>query len=72
MAGYAPRISTDRFGNKYQVIGCKDKKETGFPKGYIELGNKLYKLEPSKANKDGIDVWIKVTEVKKRSTNASM
>ncbi len=72
MAGYSPRISTDRFGNKYQVIGCKDKKETGFPKGYIELGNKLYKLEPSKANKDGIDVWIKVTEVKKRSINASM
>lgn len=72
MAGYAPRINTDRFGNKYQVIGCKDKKETGFPKGYIELGNKLYKLEPSKANKDGVEVWIKVTEVKKRSTNGSM
>lgn len=65
-------VKTDRFDNPYQVIGCKDLKGTGFSKGYVELGGKLYKLEPSKASKDGVEVWIKVTQVKKRSTHSSM
>ena len=65
-------ISTDKFGNAFQVIGCKDPKATGFPKGYVELGGKLYKLEPSVAKKDGVEVWIKVTAVKKRPTSSSM
>jgi hypothetical protein len=72
MSAYKPRINNDRFGNPYQVIGCKDKKGTGFPKGYVELGAKLYKLEPSDAKKDGVDVWIKVTQVKKQPQNSSM
>lgn len=71
MSGFKQRVSTDRFGQAYQVIGCKDKKGTGFPKGYIELKGKLYKLEPSNANKDGVDMWIRVTEVKK-TAGASM
>lgn len=66
------RISTDRFGNAYQVVGCRDKKGSGFPVGYVELGGKLYKLEPSPANKEGVDMWVKVTAVKKRSTASSM
>lgn len=65
------RISTDRFGNPYQVIGCKDKKGNGFPSGYVELGGKLYKLEPSSSNKEGVDMWIRVTQVKKQN-NQSM
>lgn len=64
-------IKTDRFGNPFQVIGCRDKKGNGFPVGYVELGGKLYKLEPSQANKDGVDTWIRVTAVKKQ-TAASM
>lgn len=66
MAQGNQRVSLDRFGNNYQVIGCKDKKETGFPKGYIELKGVLYKLEPSEAKKDGVDYWVKVTEMKKQ------
>mgnify|MGYP000364261049 CR=1 FL=1 len=65
MAGQR-NASLDKFGNKYTVVGCKDKKGDGFPKGYIELSGKLYKLEPSKSNKEGVDVWIRVTEVKKQ------
>lgn len=66
------RISTDKFGQPYQVIGCKDKKGTGFPVGHVELGGKLYKLEPSKANKDGVEMWIRVTQVKKQAQHKSM
>jgi hypothetical protein len=72
MATNKQYIKTDRFNNPYQVIGCKDPKDTGFPKGYVELGGKLYKLEPSKANKEGVDVWIKVTQVKKQAQHSSM
>ena len=72
MSAYKPRITNDRFGQPFQVIGCKDKKDTGFSKGYVELGGKLYKLEPSKATKEGVEVWIKVTQVKKQAQNSSM
>lgn len=65
-------VSNDRFGNPYQVIGCKDKKGTGFAKGYVELGGKLYKLEPSESKKDGVESWIRVTQVKKQAQNTSM
>lgn len=71
MAGQA-RISTDRFGNPYQLIGCKDKKGNGFAQGYIELGGKLYKIEPSVAQKDGVEFWVKVTQVKKQNKATSM
>lgn len=62
------RISTDRFGNPYQLVGCKDKKGNGFASGYIELGGKLYKIEPSEAQKEGVMYWVKVTQVKKQSS----
>lgn len=65
-------IRNDRFGNPYQIVGCRDKKGTGFSKGYVELGGKLYKLEPSSANKEGVDTWIKVTKVNKQPQNSSM
>ncbi len=62
-------ISKDKFGNEYQVVGCKDKKETGFPKGFIEIKGQLYKLEPSESKKEGVEVWIKVTKMEKRKTS---
>ncbi|WP_406843565.1 hypothetical protein [Flavobacterium soyae] len=66
------RISTDRFGNPFQLIGCKDKRGTGFFSGYCELGGKLYKIEPSEAQKEGVGYWVKITLVKKRSQASSM
>lgn len=65
-------INTDKFGQAFQVVGCKDKKDSGFPVGYVTLGGKDYKLEPSKANKDGVDVWIRVTAIKKQDRKTSM
>lgn len=72
MANYNQRVSTDKFGNPYQVVGMKDKKGTGFPKGYIELGNKLYKIEVSESKKDDVHAWVRVTEVKKQAQNRRM
>lgn len=68
----AQNIRTDKFGNPYIVVGCKDKKGTGFPKGYVELGGKLYKLEPSDSQKEGTAMWIRVTRVNKNRQNTSM
>jgi hypothetical protein len=66
------RISTDKFGNPYQLVGCKDKKANGFAVGYIELGGKLYKVEPSMAQKDGVLFWVRITHVKKQAQFSSM
>lgn len=61
----------DRFGNEYIVVGCKDKKGTGFPKGYIEIKGQLYKLEPSDAQKDGVEMWVKVTKINKQKKSGN-
>lgn len=61
------RVSTDKFGNPYQLIGCTDKKGNGFHSGYIELQGKLYKIEPSQAQKEGVGYWVKVTQIKKQA-----
>lgn len=66
------RISTDKFGNPYQLVGCKDLKGTGFAKGYIELGGKLYKIEPSEAKKEGVEFWVKITKVSAKPKHSSM
>jgi len=67
----AKYVKTDRFGQSYQVIGCKENKN-GFPVGYVELGGKLYKLEPSDSKNEKYESWIKVTAVKKQNRNSSM
>lgn len=59
------RIKTDRFGNPYQVIGCKDNRN-GYPVGYAELGGKLYKVEPSESKNEKYSHWVKLTLVKKQ------
>lgn len=64
-------IKNDRFGQPYQVIGCKENKN-GYPVGYAELGGKLYKIEPSDSNKDGVKTWVKITQVKKQNKVSSM
>ena len=67
----AKYVKNDRFGNPYQLIGCKPNKN-GFPVGYVELGGKLYKLEPSLSNNEKYSHWIKVTAVRKQSKSTSM
>ncbi len=60
----------DRFGNPTALVGCKNNKK-GYPVGYLEINNCLYKLEPSQSNKDGVAEWIKVTRMKKRSNGGN-
>jgi len=59
----------DRFGNSYKLVGCKDKKGNGFPRGFVEIGGTMYKIEPSEANKEGVDYWVKITKMPKRSNS---
>lgn len=76
---FTPRISSDRFGNPFQlkfaaqVVNRKSGEviENAY-KQYFELGGQLYKVEVSKAAKTkdvkGVTlegVWVKVTKVKK-------
>lgn len=72
MAQNQARISTDKFGNPYQLVACKDKKSTGYGVGYAELGGKLYKIEPSPAQKEGVTDWVKITLMKKRQQHSGM
>lgn len=59
-------IRYDQFNNAYTLVRCKENKN-GFPAGYLEIGSKLYKLEPSSASDGGM--WIRVTALKKRANN---
>lgn len=56
----------DRFGNEQVVVGLKDKKGSGFPKGYLEISGQLYKITTSRSNKDGVEEWVTVTKMKKQ------
>lgn len=65
-------VKLNRFGNKEQLVACKANKN-GFPVGYLEIGSKLYKVEPAQASsgktdKNGREIleWVKVTEMPKR------
>lgn len=71
MAQNQAYIKNDRFGNPFQLIGCKPN-DKGFCKGYIELGGKLYKVEPSISQNEKYGYWVKITAVKKQSTSKSM
>lgn len=61
---------TDKFGNPYKVVGIKDKKENGFPYGYVEIKGQLYKLDVSPAEKEGTEYWVRMTQLKKRPSNS--
>ena len=80
-----PRISTDRFGNAYQlkfaaqVTNRKTGEEVNAFKTYVEIGGKLYKVEVSEATKTkeikGVEtagMWVKVTAQKKSTQATSM
>jgi hypothetical protein len=68
----AGMVRTDRFGNPYTVVGFKNNKN-GFPVAYAELGNQLYKLEVTHAKKEGIELWCRITKVKKNyNSNKSL
>lgn len=60
----------DRFGNSQAVIGLSDKKGMGYPRGFVKIGSKNYKVEVSSSNKDGIETWVTLTAVTaKKRTN---
>lgn len=67
---------TDRFGNSYVVVGCKDNKN-GFPVGYERIGGKLYKFEPTRASgnapegKKPFSIWLRITEVDESAQKSS-
>lgn len=65
------RVSKDRFGNDYILVGLKDKRGTGFPKGYCEIKGQLYKVEFSESRKEGTEGWVKLTKVQKRNSSSS-
>lgn len=65
------RVNTDRFGNPYQLVGCKPN-DKGFCKGYVELKGQLYKIEPSTSNNEKYGYWVKITKVKKNNHATSM
>ncbi len=56
---------TDKKGRPCAVVAISDKKETGFPKGYFKLKNKLYKVHVSQSNKEGVENWVTITEMPK-------
>lgn len=58
----------DRFGNEQVVVGLKDKKGTGFPKGYIEVKGDLFKITTSQSNKEGVMEWVTLTKMKKQGS----
>ena len=64
-------IKTDRFGNPYQLIGCKVNQK-GFAAGYVELGGKLYKVEPSVSQNEKYGYWVKITLAKKKPNHSGM
>jgi len=79
------RISTDRFGNAYQLkfAAQVSNKKSGellpIYKTYVELGGKLYMIEVSNAEKlktiKGVDTagkWVKVTHRKIQTRVSSM
>lgn len=53
----------DRFGQAFTVVGCRDKKGKGFASGIVELKGQKYKIEPSRADKDGVDYWVRITKL---------
>lgn len=71
MSGQYNKIKVDRFQNPFQLVGCKPNKN-GFPVGYVEIGGKTYKIEPSQAQKDGIAYWVKVTKINSKPRPTSM
>ncbi len=64
----------DKFGNNQAIVALQDKKGNGYPKGYVKIKNKLYRVETASSNKDGVEAWVTLTEVSKRgnSRNGSL
>jgi hypothetical protein len=64
----------DKFGNKFATVAITRKGDK-WPRGYVEIGSKLYKLtvtDGKKDNKNGDPIinWVKIQEVSKdRSSN---
>lgn len=65
-------VTLDKFNNPTVVIGCSPQpKNPTFNKGFVELGNQLYKLEVSVSKKVGTDYWVKITKLDKKRAAAA-
>ena len=63
-------MSRDRFGNDQIVVGLKPKKgkPDSFPRGYFEMGNKLFKVTTSRSKRDDVVEWVTITIVEKQNS----
>jgi hypothetical protein len=61
----------DKYGNEQVVIGLKDKTGSGYAKGFIEIGNSLFKVTTSPSNKEGVIEWVTLTKMKKQRNQGS-
>jgi hypothetical protein len=65
------RAKTDRFGNDVRDVACKNNKN-GFPVGFVYIAKAgVYKLEPTKSDKENVDLWIRVTKKKQVRTEGA-
>ncbi|NER13540.1 hypothetical protein GWK08_08840 [Leptobacterium flavescens] len=60
-------MTKDRFGNDKIIVSLKDKKGSGYPKGYLETHTGLWKVEVSKSNKEGIEGYVSLTKVNRNN-----
>ena len=63
--GGGGKARLDQFNQPYQNVACKLNKN-GFPVGYVTIGNKRYKIEPGQAKAEGVEMWVRITQVKNR------
>lgn len=71
MSNNIQRVSKDRFGNDFVLVGCKPKKKNEkYSVGYVEIKGQLYKIEPTEAEKEGIMFWCKLTKLEKRKPSS--
>lgn len=78
---FKKRISTDRFGNNYQLCSLrqvltKDGQELPVYSGVVEIQGRAYKFEVSNSNKTGmrkgVEVakkWLKITQLRNQNSN---
>lgn len=47
----------------YEYISKRDNKQYSSNKGFIEINGNLFSLKVSKAEKEGVEYWIKITDL---------
>lgn len=50
------------------LIGMK-KDSNGFPIGFFSVRDKLFRVQISPSNKDGVESWVRITACKKKPSS---